>query len=130
MASFLKEPDIHTYGMSISPMETFRHMAKLGGNGLHPGSGRLRVTVGALHQAGEDATTARHRGRAVSTKLQPMLNNLRRGPLVFSLAFILLHLGIRTLQVEGALTRLELPLRPGLTNVNVNTLVDHEADVA
>jgi hypothetical protein len=58
-----------------------------------------------------------------------MLNNLRRGSLVFSVAFILLHLGIRTLQVEGALTLLESSLRLGLTNVN-NTLVDHEADIA
>jgi hypothetical protein len=58
MASFLNEPDIHIQGMSISPMETFRHIATLRGNGLHPGSGRLRVTVGALHQAGEDAVPA------------------------------------------------------------------------
>ncbi len=47
-----------------------------------------------------------------------------RGVLVFLVAVILLHFGIRTLQVEGAPTGLSSLFRLGLGNVNFNTLVN------
>ena len=52
-----------------------------------------------------------------------MLNILRRGGVVFLVACILLHLGIRQLQVQGAPTGLKSLLRLGLGHVDFNTLV-------
>ena len=57
-------------------------------------------------------------------RLQYVLNELCRGALVFLVAIILLRVGIRTLQVEGAPTDLKSLLRLGLGNVNFNTLVN------
>ena len=60
----------------------------------------------------------------MSASLQHVLTELCRGALVFLVAVILLHFGIRTLQVEGAQTDLRSLLRLGLGNVNFNTLVN------
>ena len=53
-----------------------------------------------------------------------MLNKLRRGFLVFLVAVILFHFGIRQLQVEGAPTGLKSLCRLGLGIADFNALVN------
>ena len=57
------------------------------------------------------------------TGLVPILNELRRAGVVFLVAGIELHNGIRELQVAGAPTGLKSLLHLGLGQVNFNTLV-------
>lgn len=57
------------------------------------------------------------------TGLVPILNESRRAGVVFLVAGILLHRGIRELQIEGAPTGLKSLLHLGLGQVNFNTLV-------
>lgn len=123
LASFLKMPDVHTQGMGIISNRDIQADCSVAWKQPAPREWRPARQRWASAASRRRWYSGLIMWVALSAEQSSILNKLRRSALVFSVTAVFLHLGIRTLRIEGAPTGLKSLFRLGLGTVDFNTLV-------